>query len=182
MTRARSARRRPRWRRSGGARSGLRRRRVSGPTMAAKRRARSRRLEQGDRKVGGLVGADAQARRRRPSSASSAASTPSNGPALARDALAVELDEARRPGRRVWPGSSGAPAAENPRSIKARAPRPTITRACASGSVGSRCSPSIVFSEPTRSGAVSTRVPSRSKATVAPSRLPGAKDMRRRFG
>jgi hypothetical protein len=71
----------------------------------------------------------------------------------------------------VRPGPNGSPAAAKPRSISAWAPRPTRLRAADTGKAG-RCSPANTsFSAPIRSGAVSTSVPSRSKAITAPFRL-----------
>src|SRR5579859_199710 len=65
-------------------------------------------------------------------------------------------------------GGRGALAAWKPRSIIQRAPRPMNGRASASGRGGCPSSASSQFSVPIRSWAVSTRVPSRSKAMAAP--------------
>src|SRR6185437_4982200 len=74
----------------------------------------------------------------------------------------------------------GSPAARKPRSKSLRAPCPMRSRAWFMASGASPSSARITFSVPTRSGAVSTRVPSRSKAITAPSRRLAAIDDRDR--
>ena len=63
-------------------------------------------------------------------------------------------------------GAAGAALGPRPRSIMWRAPPPIMVRAVANGIGGSPSPANTTLRVSTRSGAVSTSVPSRSKTTV----------------